>query len=160
MPITGAVRMRSVSSVRAAGARAPQNIHRKKKSGARHGLDDGRIGLAVRAERTEDRGARDQREDHEPGEDQVALRGVGKERHAVARAPAPRTLGGSVSRLTSRPGIGHSLMPSFSTSSRCRPTSADEQAAGMTKTCSAKKRDSVSPAMIGPPSSRWTSGRR
>ena len=26
----------------------------------------------------------------------------------------------------------------------------------MTKTCSAKNRDSVAPAMIGPPSSRWT----
>ncbi len=29
----------------------------------------------------------------------------------------------------------------------------------MTKTWSVKKRDSVAPAMIGPPSRRWTSGR-
>ena len=54
-----------------------------------------------------------------------------------------------------RPGIGHSLMPSFSTISRCTPTNAIS-IPGITKTCSAKKRDSVAPAMIGPPSIRFT----
>ncbi len=45
----------------------------------------------------------------------------------TARRPSRRALRTprrSVSRLTSRPGIGHSLMPSLSTISRCRPTRA------------------------------------
>ena len=54
-----------------------------------------------------------------------------------------------VARLTRRPGIGHSLMPSFSTIKRCRPTNPIS-IPGMTKTCSAKNRESVAPAMIGP----------
>ncbi len=60
-----------------------------------------------------------------------------------------------VSRFTSRPGIGHSLMPSLSTSQRCSPISA-KSSPGMAKTCTAKKRDSVRPAMIGPPRSTCT----
>ena len=57
-----------------------------------------------------------------------------------------------------RPGMGHSLMPSFSTISRCNETKPISNP-GMTKTCSAKNRDSVAPAMMGPPSSRCTSVR-
>ena len=52
--------------------------------------------------------------------------------------------------------MGHSLMPSFSTISRCSETNPISSP-GMTNTWNAKKRDSVSPAMIGPPSSMWTS---
>ena len=55
-----------------------------------------------------------------------------------------------------RPGMGHSLMPSFSTRSTCRPTKAISSP-GITKTCIAKNRDSVAPAMIGPPSTSFTS---
>src|SRR5216683_2258135 len=50
-----------------------------------------------------------------------------------------------------RPGIGHSLIPSLSTRSRWIPTNAIS-APGITNTWSAKKRDSVAAAMIGPPS--------
>src|SRR6266852_4653682 len=60
-----------------------------------------------------------------------------------------------VARRTTRPGIGHSLTPSFSTSSTWTPTNA-MSSPGMTKTCSAKNLDSVAPAMIGPPNSRST----
>ena len=61
--------------------------------------------------------------------------------------------------MNQRPGIGHSLMPSFSTISRCTETNAISSP-GITKTCKAKKRDSVSPAMIGPPSNRCTTQRQ
>ena len=54
-----------------------------------------------------------------------------------------------------RPGIGHSLMPSFSTIKRWRPTKAIS-IPGITNTCSAKNRESVAPAMIGPPSISFT----
>ncbi len=46
-------------------------------------------------------------------------------------------------------------MPSFRTISRCTPTSAIRRP-GITKTWSAKNRVSVSPAMIGPPSTICT----
>ena len=51
--------------------------------------------------------------------------------------------------------MGHSLMPSLSTIHTCS-NAKSSSAPGMTKTCSAKKRDSVAPAMMGPPSSRCT----
>jgi hypothetical protein len=60
-----------------------------------------------------------------------------------------------VARRTIRPGMGHSLIPNFSTMSKCRPTKAINSP-GTTKTCSAKNRESVAPAMIGPPSIRFT----
>ena len=55
-----------------------------------------------------------------------------------------------------RPGMGHSLMPSFSTRRTCKVTKAINSP-GITKTCIAKKRESVGPAMIGPPNTSVTS---
>src|SRR5262249_13832879 len=52
--------------------------------GTRRGLDDGGIGLPVRPDRSEDGGAREHGADRDPGEDEIALRGVREERHAVA----------------------------------------------------------------------------
>src|SRR5215510_8626263 len=60
-----------------------------------------------------------------------------------------------VARLTTRPGIGHSLMPSLSTISRCSDTNAIN-VPGTTKTWTAKNRESVAPPMIGPPSISFT----
>jgi hypothetical protein len=56
-----------------------------------------------------------------------------------------------VSLRTSLPGCGYSLMPAVSTNRRCRLTRAMMRP-GMTNTCSVKKRDRVSAAMIGPAS--------
>jgi len=51
---------------------------------------------------------------------------------------------------TMRPGIGHSLMPSFKTINRWRQTNPI-RSPGITNTCKAKNRERVAPAMIGPP---------
>ena len=88
--MTGAVSMSTVSMYGGSSANT-ENSDRKKKSGRGVGLDDGRVGRAVRTERSEERRAREDREDHDPGEDHVPLRGVREERHAVALARAPRT---------------------------------------------------------------------
>ena len=55
-----------------------------------------------------------------------------------------------VSRRTRCPGFGYSLIPLVSTMRRCIATSA-RTVPGRTKTCSEKKRESVSEAMIGTP---------
>src|SRR5262245_37880736 len=60
-----------------------------------------------------------------------------------------------VARLTTRPGMGHSLMPSVSTMRTCRQTNPINSP-GTTKTWMAKKRESVAPAMIGPPNINFT----
>src|SRR5262249_16800802 len=59
-------------------------------------------------------------------------------------------------RDTTRPGTGHSLIPSFKTNSRCRPRNAISNP-GIRNTSNAKNLDNVAPAMIGPPSSKLTS---
>ena len=52
--------------------------------GPRRRADDGGIGLAVRSEGPEDRGAGEHGADRDPGERDVALGGIREERHAVA----------------------------------------------------------------------------
>src|ERR1019366_5728234 len=58
--------------------------------------------------------------------------------------------------LTGPPATGRAWRRSRTTIQTCMPTSASRMP-GMTKTCRVKKRESVGPAMMGPPSMRSTS---
>src|SRR5271169_810391 len=60
-----------------------------------------------------------------------------------------------VALRTNRPGIGHSLIPSLITINRCTETNTISRP-GTMNTCSAKNRDRVAPAIMGPPSIRLT----
>ena len=96
------------------------------------------------------------RKQDDAGKEDVLPHRIWHERLAVSDASARRNPADRSSRRTTRPGIGHSLIPSFSTSRTCNATKAISSP-GITKTCIAKKRESVAPAMIGPPSTRFTS---
>ncbi len=79
------------------------------------------------------------------GEDNVLPDAIGNEGFAFVLRPGGDTHAHRCFLRTRRPGIGHSLMPRRSTIHTCTPTPSSRMP-GITKTCSAKKRDSVCPA--------------
>ena len=64
--------------------------------------------------------------DDRGGEEHVLPHRLRHERHAVLSVELVILLK-YVARRTTRPGIGHSLMPSFNTISRCSADEADQQ---------------------------------